>query len=148
MCTRLSSSKCGWAFSSVTRPCVAQRVCPMPVVAGGAATATPPPSSVGASTARRRGARLPPAPPPPQGAEVPPRPYRVQPAVGLDGDAGRVVAPVLELLQPGEEDLLHRPMPDIPDDAAHWRCSFRGTRRNAERAAESRPQRAPSLTAR
>ena len=23
-------SRCGWAFSSVGRPCVAQRVCPMP----------------------------------------------------------------------------------------------------------------------
>ncbi len=36
-------SPCGWAFSSVTRPWVAQRVWPRPIVAGGAATATPPP---------------------------------------------------------------------------------------------------------
>ena len=46
MWTRLSVSKCGCAFSSVTRPWVAQRVWPMPVVAGGAATATPPPLGV------------------------------------------------------------------------------------------------------
>ena len=49
-------SKCGWAFSSVTRPCVAQRVWPMPVVAGGAATATPPPSSLARSSTAARSA--------------------------------------------------------------------------------------------
>ena len=31
MCTRSEVSQCGWAFASVTRPWVAQRVCPMPV---------------------------------------------------------------------------------------------------------------------
>ena len=35
MCTRRELSSCGWAFASVTRPCVAQRVWPMPVVAVG-----------------------------------------------------------------------------------------------------------------
>ena len=37
-----AQSPCGWAFSSVTRPWVAQRVWPRPIVAGGAATATRP----------------------------------------------------------------------------------------------------------
>ena len=61
MWTRLSSSKCGCALSSLTRPWVAQRVWPMPVVAGGAATATPPPksASTASSTAARRALRLP-----------------------------------------------------------------------------------------
>ena len=31
-CTRLVMSKCGCALTSLTRPCVAQRVWPMPVV--------------------------------------------------------------------------------------------------------------------
>ena len=41
MWTRSELSSWGWAFSSVTRPWVAQRVWATPVVAGGAATATP-----------------------------------------------------------------------------------------------------------
>ena len=56
---RSQQSPCGWAFSSVTRPWVAQRVWATPVVAGGAATATPPPFSSSASIAARRFARLP-----------------------------------------------------------------------------------------
>ncbi len=60
MWTRSESSLCGWAFSSVTRPWVAQRVWATPVVAGEAATATPPPFSLSlSSTAARRLARLP-----------------------------------------------------------------------------------------
>ena len=51
-------SLCGWAFSSVTRPWVAQRVWATPVVAGAAATATPPPFAC-SSIAARRLARLP-----------------------------------------------------------------------------------------
>ena len=31
MWKRSEVSQCGWAFASVTRPCVAQRVWPMPV---------------------------------------------------------------------------------------------------------------------
>ena len=56
-----SQSPCGWAFSSVTRPWVAQRVCPRPIVAGFAATATEPASPLEecSSTAARRFARLP-----------------------------------------------------------------------------------------
>ena len=38
--TRSFVSKCGWALDSVTRPCVAQRVWPMPLVACSSATAT------------------------------------------------------------------------------------------------------------
>ena len=66
--TRSLVSKCGWAFDSVTRPCVAQRVCPMPLVAGCSATATAtatPPSSRGfepglpCATASRSLLRLP-----------------------------------------------------------------------------------------
>ena len=56
---RSEQSLCGWAFSSVTRPWVAQRVWATPVVAGGAATATPPPSSACSATAARRLSRLP-----------------------------------------------------------------------------------------
>ena len=55
---RSAVSKCGWAFSSDTRPCVAQRVCPIPVVAGLDATATPPLPAV-AATASRNAPRLP-----------------------------------------------------------------------------------------
>ncbi len=32
-CTRPESSSCGWQLASVTRPWVAQRVCPMPLTA-------------------------------------------------------------------------------------------------------------------
>ena len=39
-CTRSLVSKCGWALDSVTRPWVAQRVWPIPLVTGGSATAT------------------------------------------------------------------------------------------------------------
>ena len=39
MCTRSALSTSGCAFSSLTRPCVAQRVWPMPIVAGGASVA-------------------------------------------------------------------------------------------------------------
>ena len=57
-------SPCGCAFSSVTRPWVAQRVWPSPIVAGGAATATAPSvwvtgRSASRPTAARRLARLP-----------------------------------------------------------------------------------------
>src|SRR5436305_370703 len=58
--TALLVSKCGWALSSLTRPCVAQRVWPMPVVAVRAATATAPsPSASLAATASNRFWRLP-----------------------------------------------------------------------------------------
>ena len=59
MWTRSELSLCGCAFSSVTRPWVAQRVCAIPVVAGAVATATPPPLASRCSIAARRLARLP-----------------------------------------------------------------------------------------
>src|SRR3954452_14465936 len=63
MCTSPVQSPCGCAFSSVTRPWVAQRVWPRPIVAGGVATATPPSAETGRSASRpiasRRFARFP-----------------------------------------------------------------------------------------
>ena len=58
---RSSVSKCGWALASHTRPWVAQRVWPMPVVGSLAIVATAPPSLARslASTASRRNERLP-----------------------------------------------------------------------------------------
>src|SRR4029453_12590091 len=56
--TRSEVSKCGCAFSSLTRPCVAQRVWPMPVVAGGGGggdAAPPPPPAPPPACAAGRG---------------------------------------------------------------------------------------------
>jgi hypothetical protein len=52
-------------------------------------------------------------------AEVPDRTDRRDLPVDEDGDAGGVIAAVLELLQPGQEDLLDGAVPDVADDAAH-----------------------------
>ncbi len=57
--TRSCVSVCGWALASLTRPWVAQRVWPIPVVAAREATATPPPSSRCAATALTRFDRFP-----------------------------------------------------------------------------------------
>jgi hypothetical protein len=57
MWMRSPVSKCGCAFSSVTRPWVAQRVWPIPVVGSRSTTATPPPAR--SATASRRKERLP-----------------------------------------------------------------------------------------
>ncbi len=63
MCTESVVSKCGCAFSSVTRPWVAHRVCPIPVpVSGRSATAigaSAPAARSRASIAVRRALRLP-----------------------------------------------------------------------------------------
>ena len=61
MCTESEQSPCGWAFSSVTRPWVAQRVWARPIVAGGAASATAPSPAPfePMPTASRRFARFP-----------------------------------------------------------------------------------------
>ena len=56
---RSLQSPCGCAFSSVTRPCVAQRVWASPIVAGGASVATPPSVAVCSQTACLRLARFP-----------------------------------------------------------------------------------------
>jgi hypothetical protein len=70
-----------------------------------------------AAVAGRRGHRLLPAREVPDGAD------RLQPTLRLDRDSGRVVPAVLKLLEPVEEDVLHRPMADVPNDAAHGRAS-------------------------
>ena len=92
MWTRSELSLCGWAFSSVTRPWVAQRVWATPVVAGGAATATPPSAVVLGD----RGAQV---------GEVADRADAVDPAVLEHRDAGRVIAAVLELLEAGDQEV-------------------------------------------
>ena len=69
--TRSSVSKCGWALASETRPCVAQRVWPMPVVAGGASTATAPSPSRSADRLAQVG-------------EVADRAHGLEPLLGLE----------------------------------------------------------------
>ena len=54
-----------------------------------------------------------------QGAQVADGPDRFEVALRLDRDASRVIPAVLELLKTGEEDLLHRALSDVADDAAH-----------------------------
>ena len=83
--TRSLVSKCGCAFCSLTRPCVAQRVWPMPTVAlvGDASPRPSPPRPVDRPRRGGRGCR--------------PRAPTRSPA-GHHGDAGGVVAAVLELL--------------------------------------------------
>ena len=91
-------SKCGCAFSSLTRPCVAQRVWPMPVVAGASATR----DAAAVAVARRRDGLA-------QVLEVADRAHRLDLARRRSREMpGRVVAAVLELLQAGEEELLRR----------------------------------------
>jgi hypothetical protein len=54
-----------------------------------------------------------------QVGEVAHRTYRFEPALGLDRDPRRVVAAVLELAQPVEEDLLDRARAYVADYSAH-----------------------------
>ena len=96
--TRPEASRCGWAFSSEGRPCVAQRVWPMPVRPG---------ERLGLD-ARRQVPELPLAPR-----------HADEAVVAEDGDAGRVVAAVLEALQAVDEDRRRLARTDVPDDAAH-----------------------------
>ena len=103
---RSVQSLCGWAFSSVTRPWVAQRVWATPVVAGGAATATPPPLVV---LGDRRA----------QVGEVADRAHAVDPAVLDHRDPGRVIAAVLELLEAGDQQVAAGAPADVSDDSAH-----------------------------
>ena len=106
--TRSSSSECGWALASVTRPCVAQRVWPMPVVRRALGERD------GAPLGRRAlGQRV------AQRIEVADRAHGVETALVQDRDARGVIAAVLELLQALEEDLLDGAVPDVADDPAH-----------------------------
>jgi hypothetical protein len=60
-----------------------------------------------------------------QRCEVAHRADRFQRPIDLQRDPGRVITPVLEFLQAGEEDFLNRPLADVSDDAAHDRASLR-----------------------
>jgi hypothetical protein len=74
-------SQCGWALASVTRPCVAQRVCPIPIVAGDGRYA--------AGAGLLLDSVL-------EELEVADRPHRVDLAVGQQREPGGVIAAVLE----------------------------------------------------
>ncbi len=106
MWIRPTSSLCGWAFSSVTRPWVAQRVWARPIVASVSATATAP-SSRRSATAALRFARL------------PDRADGVDPPVIEQGETGGVVSAVLELLEARDQQVAAWPPAHISDDAAH-----------------------------
>jgi hypothetical protein len=54
-----------------------------------------------------------------QRAQVADRADRVEAALRLHRDARGVVSAIFELLQSGEEDVLHRALSDVADDAAH-----------------------------
>ena len=98
MWTRLLVSQCGCAFSSVTRPCVAQRVWPMPV--------EPRRFPFVRATASRA-------------VEVADRMHAADVAVGDERQPRRVVAAVLEPLEPLEQQVAAFARPDVSDDPAH-----------------------------
>ena len=82
-------------------PCVAQRVCAMPVVACC-------PSRLSCASS----------------AAILPAAFWIdQPAVGDQRDAGRVVAAVLQPLEPVQQDGERLPRPDVPHDPAHTATS-------------------------
>ena len=87
----------GCALSSDTRPCVAHRVCPTPVVE---------------SEPFRAGGRL-------QLVEVPDRADVVEAVSFEQRQPGRVVAAVLEALEAAEEEALRGARADVSDDPAH-----------------------------
>ena len=91
-----SQSVWGWAFSSDGRPCVAQRVWPMPGVPARAA-----PSAL-------------------EHLEPPGGPPDVEGAVVEHGDAGRVVAAILEALQPFDDDADRALVADVPQLMLLW----------------------------
>ena len=94
--TRPDSSVCGWALASVAGPWVAQRVWPMPVV-----------------PAKRLGSTV--------GQVAHPAGLlgHPDPAAAQHGDAGRVVAAVLEAGQSLEDDGGRVLAADVADDSAH-----------------------------
>ena len=100
LCTttmRPVQSRCGWAFSSVGRPCVAQRVWPMPYS---------PSSGLPASDLLE----------PRQLAGAAPQLDR---AVADHRDARRVIAAILEPPQPVDQDREDLLVADVTDDPAH-----------------------------
>ena len=113
---RRRSRSCGWALRSVGGPCVAQRVWPMASV----------PGRDGSVSSFSRLASLPAL-----------RSTRSVPVVVEDGDAGAVVAAVLQAAQPVEDDLQAGLAPDVAHDAAHAGQASRGPgRAGAQRAGE------------
>ena len=100
-------SMCGWAFSAVGLPWVAQRVCPMaaawPVGASAVSSASLATESV-PPAARARHTRV----------------------VDHHGDPGRVVAPVLELVQRAQEQGDGVGLAGDADDAAHGDPGYLG----------------------
>ena len=92
-------SWCGWAFRSFGRPCVAQRVWASPIAACG----------IRSAIAVVRLDSLP-------GALLD------EQVAGLvdEGDPGRVVAAVLEALEPLDQDRARFTGAGVADDAAHW----------------------------
>ena len=95
--TATRSVACGWALSSVGRPCVAQRVWPMPIV---------PPS--GSRSRRSSSVR-----------ELAFGAPAAEHAFLQRGDAGRVVAAVFEPLERVDQLARDRPVPQNSDDSAH-----------------------------
>ena len=91
-------SWCGWAFSSVGRPWVAQRVWPMPQCPVSGLAAPAPPRGSTSLPAQRRLSSC---------------------AAAHDGHAGRVVAAVLEAPEALHEDGDCITRSDVADDAAH-----------------------------
>ena len=106
---RSAVSECGWAFSSVTAPWVAQRVWPIPVVGGVSATATRAPGR----RAERAGAhRL------AEEGEVADGPHGLDPPVVPRGRARPSRSRGTRASRAPQQQLLTGPGPDVSDDAA------------------------------
>ena len=90
-------SRCGWAFSSVGRPCVAHRVWPIPYS---------PSSGLPAMTSSSR-------------ASLPALRLQLDVAVADDRDPGRVVAAVLEPAQAVDQNRKQLLAADVSNNSAH-----------------------------
>ena len=112
LCTttiRPVQSRWGWAFSSVGRPCVAQRVWPMPKVPA-------------MGSLDEDGFEV---------AKLPRCSAEVHCAVGRagDGDAGRVITAVLEAAQAFDDDGHGGIGANVSDDSTHGTSVASGVRR-------------------
>ena len=106
-------ARCGCAFCSDGRPCVAQRVWPMPGV---------PPSGCSRSSAL-------------EVVELADAAPHLDVAVRERREPGRVVAAVLELPEPSDEDGARLARADVSDDAAHGATASAARARVRARAA-------------
>ncbi len=88
---------CGWALASLGRPCVAQRVCPMPSVPSGVSP---------------RHHRLEPR-------QLAPAAQHLGAPRADDRHSGRVVAPVLETPQSAKQDRNRLLLPYVSNDSTH-----------------------------